>query len=154
MRLQIEKQVALQVGVDPVWAVVRDPAAVAACLPNARDFRPLDAPGRFATTLVEKLGPFAVQVPLSVDVREDEADRRMIAAVAGEDRAGQARVRGEVRATVRPGEGGGSTLVVTSDVEVLGRLATLGAVPIRRRGDQVFDEFVRALAARLVGIDG
>jgi carbon monoxide dehydrogenase subunit G len=51
-------------------------------------------------------------------------------------------------------EATGSSLSVTSDVEVLGRLASLGAVPIRRRGDQVFDGFVRALGALLEGGDG
>jgi carbon monoxide dehydrogenase subunit G len=72
----------------------------------------------------------------------------MVARIAGEDRAGQARVRGEVSASVRESDGG-SVLDVASDVEVLGRLASLGAVPIRRRGDQVFDQFVRNLVSLL-----
>jgi hypothetical protein len=33
-------------------------------------------------------------------------------------------------------------------------MATLGAVPIRRRGDQIFDQFIANLAARLEGRDG
>jgi carbon monoxide dehydrogenase subunit G len=74
----------------------------------------------------------------------------MIGRLRGEDRGGQARVRGHVSATVAPA-GAGTRLDVSSEVEVLGRLASLGAVPIRRRGDQVFDQFVANLEALLGG---
>jgi carbon monoxide dehydrogenase subunit G len=81
-------------------------------------------------------------------VTEDADARLMTARIAGEDRGGAARVRGEVKARAVPA-GDGSVLDVTSDVEVLGRLASLGAVPIRRRGDQVFDRFVATFGSRL-----
>jgi carbon monoxide dehydrogenase subunit G len=142
------KTATLPSSLDDAWALVRDPERVAACLPNVREFAPAGTPGRYATVLVERLGPFSVTVALTVDVDEDAAARRMVARVAGEDRGGQARVRGEVTAAVRA-EGDASVLDVASHVEVLGRLAALGAVPIRRRGDQVFDQFVRNLVSVL-----
>ena len=149
MRLTIDKTASLAVGADAAWEFLRDPVRVAACLPNVRSFSAVpDADNRYATTLVERIGPFSVSVGLRIDVTEDADAREMRADVSGEDRGGQARVRGTVRAAVVP-EGDRSRLDVDSDVEVLGRLASLGAVPIRRRGDQVFDEFVRTLAAKL-----
>jgi carbon monoxide dehydrogenase subunit G len=148
MLLAITKSVDLPESPDEVWAVIREPETVAAQLPNVREFRPTGEPGRYATVLVERLGPFGVQVALSIEVEEDAAARTMVARVAGEDRGGAARVRGDVRASVQP-QGSGARLEVASDVEVLGRLATLGAVPIRRRGDQVFEQFV-ANVARLL----
>ncbi len=148
MLLAITKSVALPATVEAVWAVVRDPVRVAGCLPNISEFRAADAPGRYTTLLVERLGPFSVRVALTVEVTEDAAARRMVATIAGADSGGAARVRGDVRATVTP-DGEGSTLEVTSDVEVLGRMAALGAVPMRRRADQVFDQFVRDIAALL-----
>jgi carbon monoxide dehydrogenase subunit G len=148
MLLNIAKSATLPTSADDAWALLRQPERVAACLPNVREFAATDAPGRYATVLVERLGPFSVTVALTIEVSEDPAAQRMVARIAGEDRAGQARVRGEVAAAVRPADGG-ATLDVTSDVEVLGRLASLGAVPIRRRGDQVFDQFVRNLVSVL-----
>ena len=153
MRLDIAKHVTLATPLEAVWAVIREPMTVAACLPNAQDFAPTGEPGRYTTTLVERIGPFTVRVALGVEVTEEAAEHRMVARIAGEDRGGQARVRGEVRAAVSAAAEG-SVLEVTSDVEVLGRLASLGAVPIRRRGDQVFDGFVRALGARLEAPNG
>jgi carbon monoxide dehydrogenase subunit G len=150
MLLHVDKAVVLRTAPDAVWAIVREPERVAACLPNAQDFQPTGEPGQYSTTLVEHLGPFSVRIGLAVEVTEDATNRVMVARIAGEDRGGQARVRGDVRASVRA-EVDGTALAVTSDVEVLGRLAALGAVPIRRRGDQVFDQFIAALTVLLEG---
>lgn len=148
MLLAITKSVTLPRSADEVWALLQQPVRVAGCLPNVKEFEPAAEPGRYTTLLVEHLGPFAVQVALTIDVSEDPAGRRMVATVSGEDRAGQARVRGDVTATVRP-SGEGATLDVSSNVEVLGRMATLGSVPMRRRGDQVFEQFVRNIGTLL-----
>lgn len=153
MLLDIAKSVTLDAPADAVWAFVRDPVAVAGCLPNLQDFVPVGQPNRYSTTLVERLGPFQVRIALTIEVTEDAATRRMVAAVSGDDRGGQARVRGEVRATVHEADDG-SRLDVESAVEVLGRMASLGAVPMRRRGDQIFDAFVKTIGARLGGADG
>lgn len=147
MLLAITKSVTLPQSADEVWALLQQPVRVAGCLPNVREFAAAE-PGRYTTLLVERLGPFSVQVALTIDVSEDAAGRRMVAKVSGEDRAGQARVRGDVTATVRP-SGEGATLDVSSNVEVLGRMAALGAVPMRRRGDQVFEQFVRNIGTLL-----
>jgi carbon monoxide dehydrogenase subunit G len=153
MLLAITKSVTLPQSVDQVWALLQDPVQVAGCLPNVREFQPATTPGRYTTLLVERLGPFSVQVALTIDVAEEPAARRMVATISGEDRAGQARVRGDVTATVAPA-GEGSSLEVVSNVEVLGRMAALGAVPMRRRGDQVFEQFIRNIGALLGGRDG
>jgi len=153
MLLAITKSVTLPQSVDEVWALLQDPVRVAGCLPNVREFQPAATPGRYTTLLVERLGPFSVQVALTIDIAEDPAARRMVASVSGEDRAGQARVRGDVTATVGTA-GEGSSLEVVSNVEVLGRMAALGAVPMRRRGDQVFEQFIRNIGALLEGRDG
>ena len=154
MILDITKSVTLQVPVDQVWALLQDPPKVAACLPNVRDFRPAGDAGKWATLLVEKLGPFSVQVALTIEVTGDAAAHRMTARVAGDDKGGQARVRGDLVAAVTAAGDAASTLEVASNVEVLGRLATLGAVPMRRRADQIFELFVKNIGQALEGQRG
>jgi carbon monoxide dehydrogenase subunit G len=146
--LEISKSVTLDQPADTVWEIVRVPETVAACLPNIRAFERQGENPSYAATIEDKLGPFKVEVPVTIEVGEDASTRRMTAHVAGNDKRGQARVRGEVAATVVAKQGG-SVLELTSRIEVLGRLATLGAVPMRRRADQIFDVFVRNLSARL-----
>lgn len=153
MLLAITKSVTLPRSADEVWALLQQPVQVAGCLPDIKAFEPAAEPGRYTTLLVERLGPFAVQIALTVDVEEDAPRRRMVATISGEDRTGQARVRGDVTATVTP-SGVEATLDVSSSVEVLGRMAALGAVPMRRRGDQVFEQFVRNIGMLLEGQHG
>jgi carbon monoxide dehydrogenase subunit G len=152
MLLDISKSVTHRSSTADTWAFLRDPSRVAACLPNLHDFKPAGEhdikPGRYTTLLVERLGPFQVSIPLTIEVSEDAAGLRISAAVSGDDRAGQARVRGEVRAAVLPSDGG-SIVEIASEVEVLGRMAALGAVPMRRRGDQIFAQFVRNIGIQL-----
>lgn len=148
MLLEIAKAVDLDQPVGQIWAMVRDPATVAGCVPNVRELTQLVEPNSFSATIEDKLGPFKVVVPVRIDVVEDSASHRMTARIAGNDNRGQARVRGEVTAIVVSADTG-SRLELTSNFEVLGRLAALGAVPMRRRADQIFDLFVRNLSTLL-----
>lgn len=149
MRLDITKSVVLPVPPDVAWAFVREPAQVADCVPNLTEFASI-APDRYTSLLVERLGPFSVRIPLEIGVTQDAGARQVVARISGVDRGGAARVRGDVRASITP-DAGGARLDVVSAVEVLGRMAALGAVPMRRRGDQVFDQFVRTVEQRLGG---
>jgi carbon monoxide dehydrogenase subunit G len=140
MLLEINKAVALDRAADAVWEVVRDPVTVAGCIPNVRQFTATDG-AQYSASVEDKLGPFKVEVPVTITVSEDVESRRMTADIAGADKRGQARVRGQVTADVVEADGG-SRLELRSQIEVLGRLASLGAVPMRRRADQIFDVFV------------
>jgi carbon monoxide dehydrogenase subunit G len=148
MLLEIKKSVELDQPVEQMWQIVRDPATVAGTIDNIRDFQPIDGEQRFSATVHDKLGPFKVEVPVVIDVTEDPAAHKMTARIAGNDKRGQARVRGEVTAVV-VATATGSRLELESSIEVLGRLAALGAVPMRRRADQIFEVFVRNLSALL-----
>jgi carbon monoxide dehydrogenase subunit G len=145
MLLDIAKSVTLDQPVERTWEIIRDAPTVAGAIPNVRDFRNVDGAGTYEATIEDKLGPFKVEVPVTIEVGEDPVEHRMTAKIAGNDRRGQARVRGEVSAVVVEA-GTGSRLELSASIEVLGRLAALGTVPMRRRADQIFDVFVRNLS--------
>jgi carbon monoxide dehydrogenase subunit G len=54
----------------------------------------------------------------------------------------------EIRLT---GNGDKTTLALIASVDILGKLATLGHSIIKRRADQVMDEFAQALKRKLEG---
>lgn len=66
--------------------------------------------------------------------------------LTGEDKRGQARVRGSLEATAEQ-HNGGSTLTLNMRLEVLGKLASLGAIPMRRRADEIFSDFAKRVGA-------
>lgn len=150
MLVEISKTVTLAQSADRIWSVVRDPATVASAISNVRDFRAVDGGPTYTATIEDKLGPFKVEVPVTAEVTEDPSARRMTVRIAGNDSRGQARVSGEVSANV-VGTDSESRLEVSARIEVLGRLAALGAVPMRRRADQIFETFIKNLAGILSG---
>jgi carbon monoxide dehydrogenase subunit G len=148
MLLTIEKRVALGHPVAEVWELVRDARRVSACVPGVSDLVETGEPGGYRATVSDKLGPFRLTVPVTVQVDEDPATHRIKARATGDDRGGHARVRGEMSVSV-DASGTGAQLVVSSSLEVLGRLASLGAIPMKRRADQIFEQFVRNVEATL-----
>jgi carbon monoxide dehydrogenase subunit G len=87
-------------------------------------------------------------MPVNIAVKEVEPPRRITAELAGDDKRGQARVRGTLEATAEA-QDGSTQLTLGMRLEILGRLATLGAVPIKRRADEVLSEFLHNVASSL-----
>jgi carbon monoxide dehydrogenase subunit G len=148
MLLEIAKQADIVVAPEAAWALLRDFPELAMCIPNVADLEEVEPDRRYGATITDKIGPFRVTVPVRIAIESIEEPRRIVAAISGNDAKGQARLKGNLEATVDP-EGNGTRLVVSTRIDVLGKLATLGAAPMRRRADQIFDEFIARVSARL-----
>jgi hypothetical protein len=150
--LEIVKVAEVGAGPGEAWGLIRDVERLSGCIPNVSDVKVVEEGRRYAAVVADKLGPFRVQVPVQIELRVVEAPGRIVAGLAGNDNRGQARVRGTLEATVEPtgeGDGGGARLTLGMRLEVLGRLAALGAGPMRRRADEIFGEFSRRVQAEL-----
>ena len=126
MLLEVTRTTEVNVSPAVVWALVHDVKRLTGCLPNVSDLR----------------------VPVEIELRAIEEPRRIVAGLSGADSRGQARVKGDLEAVVEP-NGEGARLTLGMKVEVLGKLATLGAAPMRRRADELFGDFVRRVDAEL-----
>jgi uncharacterized protein len=148
MLLEIEKQADIAVAPEAAWILLRDFPGLATCIPNVDRLEVMEPDRRYGATISDKIGPFRVTVPVQIAIETIEPPRRIVAAISGNDAKGQARLKGHLEATVDP-EREGTRLVVATRIDVLGKLATLGAAPMRRRADQIFDEFIARVSARL-----
>jgi carbon monoxide dehydrogenase subunit G len=146
--LDVTKTAEVTASPQAAWELIRDVPRLTGYIPNVSDFQVLEEDRRYAAAVADKVGPFHIQVPVQIEVKSIEEPRRIVAEVAGNDSRGQARVRGTLEATVEPA-GEGALLTLAMRMEVLGRLAALGAAPMRRRADEIFGEFVRRLQAQL-----
>jgi carbon monoxide dehydrogenase subunit G len=150
MLLEVTKVAEVPASAEVAWGLLRDVSRLSGCIPNLSDLQVLEADRRYAASVSDRLGPFRLQVPIQIEIRTIEPPRRIVADLAGSDSRGQARVRGTLEATVEPRQSEGQTaLALGLRLEVLGRLAALGAAPMRRRADEIFGEFVRRLTAEL-----
>ncbi len=134
---------------DAVWGAILDVRKVASWLSIVRDVRDVDPPRRYSALLEDRLGPFAMRADLRIDV-EQPATRRLRVVAGGEDRQVGSRIGATIDLAVEPANGG-TDLAVSGRYEIVGRVATLGAPAIRKKGDHLLDEFFTSAAKELGG---
>jgi len=130
-----------------VWDALLDVRRVASWLSIVRDVRDVEPPRRYAALLEDRIGPFAMRADLEVRVASG-TDHRMHVTAAGEDRQVASRISATVDLALEPRDRG-AVVTVTGRYEVTGKVATLGAGAIRKKGDKVLEEFFTNLGREL-----
>jgi len=95
--------------------------------------------------VVEKVGPFRLNLKLAVTVVKAVEPYLIEAELNGADAKSQNRLSGTLRAELKERESARTVLNVDASVEVMGKLAALGAAPIRRRANELFAQFTERL---------
>lgn len=148
MLLEIAKNTEVAASSEAAWTLIGNLPRLSACIPGLSELREIEPDTRYTATVTDRLGPFRLQLPVEIAVRAREEPRRLEAELTGNDGRGQARVTGSVEALLESSVAG-TRLEVKARLEVLGKLAALGATPMRRRADDIFAEFVRRVKAEL-----
>jgi carbon monoxide dehydrogenase subunit G len=146
----VARTVHLAAPADAVWATLLDFPRVASWLAVVRDLREIEPRKRYATVLEDRVGPFAMRADLSIDVGVNEPERTLHVAGSGEDRQIASRISATLDLAVVASEAG-SDVIVKGRYEITGRIATLGAGAIRKKGDKVLGDFFSNLTRELGG---
>jgi carbon monoxide dehydrogenase subunit G len=145
---EFAKTIHLDASPDAAWAAVNDVRRVASWLSIVREVRDVEPPRRYAALLEDRLGPFAMRADLDLTIERE--DRKMRVTASGEDRQVASRIAATIALAVEP-DGAGTLLAVTGQYEVTGRVATLGAGAIRKKGDRILQEFCENASKELGG---
>lgn len=140
-----------QVGASPeeVWAFLQDTRAVVQCLPGAELVDEL-GDDRYEGLLHVAIGPLKMNYAGAVSVIERDAqDRRMTLDASGRDKRGSGAVQAHVQMQVS-GADEGSRIDVVSDLNLSGRIASLGR-GVRDVSNKMFTDFAANLGARIQG---
>jgi carbon monoxide dehydrogenase subunit G len=143
------KTIRLDASPDAVWNAVNDVRRVASWVSIVREVRDVDPPRRYAALLEDRLGPFAMRADLDLSVERNDG-RRMRVTASGEDRQVASRISAAIELAV-DADGAGTSLAVTGRYEVTGKVATLGAGAIRKKGDRILQEFFDSASKELGG---
>ncbi len=146
--MKFEKTVTVKAPREAVWKFLWDVPRVAACLPGCKGAQVVEEGKRYTATVGERVGPFRVEFPLSIEVLESSPPEHLKARAGGKD----AKVDGlvKVELDLRLVEsGGGTEMRLSTDVAVLGKLGTLGHSVIVRKGDELVAKFAEGLRAHL-----
>ena len=144
MLLKLSEELPLNASVVEVWKLLRDTPRLTGLLPGVESVQPLHEEGKesYSANVSERIGPFKITMNLQVSVTESVEPSLLQAAIKGADSMGLNRMTGSMQVALSAAPGG-TQMHFEASIEVLGKLATLGAVPIRRRTTQVFAEFAK-----------
>lgn len=146
-----DRTIALATAPAAVWDALLDVRRVASWVSIVRDVRDVEPPRRYTALLEDRLGPFAMRADLDVTV-ETGRDRTMRVAASGEDRQVASRIAATISLALEPHDAG-TVLRVNGRYEITGRIATLGAGAIRKKGDKVLEEFFSSCGRELGAVE-
>lgn len=146
--MKFEQTVALPSDPRRVWEFVMDVRAVAECIPGIENVEPL-GDDRYRMTVKVKVGPvaLALQSEIAIVERDETTWTARLRLDAADKRVG-----GAVKATMamrlaRAGEG--TTLLVETDAQVMGRIGDFGQPMIRKKADQMLGEVAQNMRRSL-----
>jgi carbon monoxide dehydrogenase subunit G len=131
-----------------VWAFMMDIPAVSHCVPG------IDAVARiddetYSGVMSVRVGPIAVKLDGRVILAErDEAARQARMDLQAADKRINGAVNARMRMQLSPADGGDKTDVeIHTDANVMGKLGEFGQAVIRKKADQIVQEFANNLSA-------
>lgn len=120
--MKIEERFGIAAAPDSVWAVLRDPEAVARCFPGA-EFDQRSEDGTFLGRIKLRLGPTVASFAGKAIIEIDDETRSAVIDASGKDSRGSSRAK--AKTTVRLlGEGGTSVVTLHGAIEVNGPLSS------------------------------
>jgi carbon monoxide dehydrogenase subunit G len=143
MLLKLTEELPLNAPIEEVWKLLRDTPRLTSLLPGVENVVALEeGVEAYAARVSEKVGPFKVTMNIEVRVTGTKEPSLLIAAIKGADSIGLNRITGSMQVALKAAPSG-TQMHFEASIEILGKLATLGAVPIRRRTTQAFAEFAQ-----------
>lgn len=147
--MHFERAFELALSTDDVWRLLWDVERMVACVPGCTGAIAVEEGKRYEATIVEKVGPFKVEVPLRIDVLSAEPGRGLRLRATGKDTKVGTEVAFDLNVNLQA-LGDQTRFHMAVDATVVGRLVSLGQAVIKLKGDQQIGRFAKALQADLV----
>lgn len=148
--MRFEKEIEIVSSRERVWEFLWDVDRFITCVPGCKEARTVEAGRIYTALMAERVGPFRVEFPMRIEVIQSEGLSSIKAQAAGTDSKVGSRMKVELEVHLK-GEGERTRLSFVASLDILGKLAALGHSIIKRKADQVMDEFVQAVKKRLEG---
>jgi carbon monoxide dehydrogenase subunit G len=149
-RMHFENQATLAASRDDVWTFLMDVPQAATCVPGAEDVKQLDSDSSYAGVMKVRVGPISLSLSgtIQVEERDQAAGRAAMSAQATDRRVGGA-VNAKITMTVSESSPGQTQLTVITDANVLGKLGEFGQPVIRKKSEQIMQQFVSNVQRKL-----
>jgi uncharacterized protein len=146
--MKIEQEVQVAAPTRLVWEFFDDVPAVARCMPGASLTKIVDD-RTYEGVVAMKVGPIAVNYQGTVVIEEkDAASRTVRMHASGKDRKGAGSAKARILATLDEISPDTTKVVVSTDLQLTGRVASLGR-GVQEVAAKVFAEFADRVSAEL-----
>ena len=150
MKVNLEKRFTIDAPVDASWSILSDINSLAECMPGAA-ITEQTGDNQYKGTVSVKVGPVNSMFGGTIDITElDDAGHSMALSAKGKDKTGSSNASMQLTASVTEAEGGGSDLVGTSEIKVMGKMANFGARMINGVADQLIEQFLTNFSNRVL----
>ncbi len=131
------------------WAFIWEAERLARCLPGCVSVQVIDPGQSYKARFEDRVGPYKVGFDLDIHVKESEPLQKVRIQASGRD--SKLGVTQRVDLTVALHEEGPSAtaLAVEAEVEVLGKVATLGQFVVKRKAQEVVKQFAHNIEVEL-----
>ena len=144
----IEHRITVPAPPERVWAFMMDIPAVSRCVPGVDGVSRIDDE-TYSGLMSVRVGPIQIKLDGRVILAErDEAARQARMDLQAADKRVNGAVNAKMRMQLSPAEGGMHTDVqISTDANVMGKLGEFGQSVIRKKADQIVQEFANNLSA-------
>ncbi len=148
--MHFENQATVGASRDAVWAFLMDVPRSAACVPGAEQVQQLEDPDHYSGVMKVRVGPISLSLAgaIAIEERDEAAGRARMTAQAADRRVGGS-VNAHVTLNVSETGSGRTQILVVTDANVLGKLGEFGQPVIRKKSEQIMQQFVANLQQQL-----
>jgi len=132
-----------------IWPVFFDLGRVAALIPGCENVEELIPLASYSAVMNQKIGPFKMSVPTQIAVDRIEEPSHVTLRASGRDKFTGTTLAVLLSVDLEAAAQGGTRLEINSEIQIAGRLASLGFPVVKKKSEQLFAEFEKRLRAEL-----
>ena len=147
--MHFSEQLQVPAPIAEAWAFIWDAPRLARCLPGCVSVQEVEPRQAYRARFEDRVGPYKVGFDLDIQVKEAQPLRMVHIQASGRDAKLGVTQRVDLTVTLHESGADGTALAVEADIEVLGKVATLGQFVVKRKAQEVVKQFARNIEAEL-----
>ena len=149
MSMKFAMSLTVPVGLNQLWRTLVDVERISRCIPGCEEVEEIERLARYKALIKQKVGPFRVKVPAEITVESLVEPRSVHTCATGKDEITGTLVAISLSVRLDSIAHETSRIEVDANMEMQGRLVSLGFPIIKRQAEKNFAEFERRLTETL-----
>ncbi len=146
--MKIEGKFTMKAPIQKVWDFLLKPGTLASCIPGAEKMEAVDDK-TWEGTVKQRVGPISVKINFTQTLSDIQPPKHLKAVGRGAAMGGAGTFSQETIVDLKEIAGGEVEIAYSSNVSMVGRLATFGERIMRAKVDKVGEQFIQNLQDKL-----